>query len=85
MSTEPSCETRFKKVVRQYGIAKLAVDLNVDSKAIYQWLQGIASPRPEKAMRMIVLVRSVGRLELEDIYQHRFITRAVLVRETHVD
>lgn len=72
-------ETRFARRIRKYGVAKLARDLEVDPTAIYQWIRGSVSPRPDKAMTIVVLV---GRLKLEDIYQHRLTVRATASIET---
>ena len=69
-------ETRFARRIRAYGVAKLARDLEVDTAAIYQWIRGSSSPRPEKAMTIVVLV---GRLRLEDIYEQLLRVRATAV------
>lgn len=69
-------QTRFARLVRRYGVAKLARDLEVDPTAIYQWVRGSVSPRPDKAMLIVVLLQPVGRLRLEDIYQHRLRVQA---------
>lgn len=66
-------KTRFARRIRKYGVAKLARDLNVDPTAIYQWVRGSTGPRPDKAMTIVVLV---GRLKLEDVYQHRLTVQA---------
>ena len=63
--------TRFARLVRRYGVARLARDLQVDPTAIYQWVRGNVSPRPDKAITIIELVRPLGRLRLEDIYKQR--------------
>jgi len=65
-------ETKFARLVRRYGVAKLARDLQVDPTAIYQWVRGSVSPRPDRAMTIIILLQPLGRLKLEDIYRHRF-------------
>jgi len=46
-------------------------DLQVDPSVIYQWVRGAVSPRPQKAMLIIVLVKPLGRLRLEEIYAQR--------------
>jgi hypothetical protein len=69
-------ETRFARLVRRYGVAKLARDLDVDPTAIYQWVRGSVSPRPDKAMLIVVLLKPVGRLRLDDIYKHRLTVKA---------
>ena|ERR1700687_5666453 len=69
-------QTRFARLIRIYGVAKLARDLEVDPTAIYQWIRGSVSPRPDKAMTIVVLLQPVGRLRLEDIYQHRLTVQA---------
>lgn len=80
LQSEPttSCrwQTRFARLVRRYGVAKLARDLEVDPTAIYQWVRGSVSPRPDKAMLIVVLLQPVGRLRLEDIYKHRLTVQA---------
>jgi transposase-like protein len=70
-------DTRFARLVHVYGVAKLARDLEVEQTAIYQWIRGSTSPRPEKAMTIILLLRPVGRLRLEDIYHHRLRAQAI--------
>jgi hypothetical protein len=69
-------QTRFARLVRRYGVARLAHDLEVDPAAIYQWVRGSVSPRPDKAMLIVVLLQPVGRLRLEDIYSHRLTVQA---------
>lgn len=69
-------QTRFARLVRRYGVARLAHDLEVDPTAIYQWVRGSVSPRPDKAMLIVVLLQPVGRLRLEDIYRHRLTVQA---------
>jgi DNA-binding XRE family transcriptional regulator len=68
-------QTRFARLVRRYGVANLARELQVDQTAIYQWIRGSVAPRPEKAMLLVQLLRSVGRLTLEDIYCHQFVVQ----------
>lgn len=67
-------ETRFARAVRQYGVARLADDLQVDPTAIYQWIRGSVSPRPDKALVIVKLL--ARRLRLEEIYQHRLTVQA---------
>jgi DNA-binding XRE family transcriptional regulator len=69
-------QTRFARRVRRYGVANLARELQVDQTAIYQWIRGSVAPRPEKAMLLVQLLRSVGRLTLEDVYRHQFFVGA---------
>ncbi len=85
--TQPACrqpltscrwETKFARLVRRYGVAKLAHDLQVDPTAIYQWVRGSVSPRPDKAMTIIILFQPLGRLRLEDIYRHRMTVQCEL-------
>ena len=57
--------------VRRYGIARMARDLEIDPTAIYQWVRGSVSPRPDKAMLIIQLVSPLGRLRLVEIYAQR--------------
>lgn len=70
--------TRFARLIRQHGVARMARDLEVTPTAIYQWVRGTVSPRPDKAITIIALVRPLGRLRLEDIYQQRLV-------HTHAD
>lgn len=63
--------TRFARLLRRYGVARMARALEVDPTAIYQWVRGSVSPRPSKAILVISLVRPLGRLRLEEIYAQR--------------
>jgi transcriptional regulator with XRE-family HTH domain len=65
--------TRFARRVRRYGISKLADELGVEDAAIYQWISGRTIPRPDRAIRIVGLVRG---LSLEHIYEHRLIVKA---------
>jgi DNA-binding XRE family transcriptional regulator len=58
--------------VRRFGVAKMARELQVDPTAIYQWIRGKVSPRPDKARAIIQLLMPLGRLRLEDIYDQRY-------------
>src|SRR5258708_6552487 len=63
--------TRFAKLMRKYGVARMSKDLQVDPSVIYQWIRGAVRPRPDKAFAIIMLVRPLGRLRLEEIYDQR--------------
>jgi DNA-binding transcriptional regulator YdaS (Cro superfamily) len=63
--------TRFGQMVRRYGVGRMARDLGVDPGSVYQWVRGCTSPRPDKAVAIIALVRSLGRLRLAEIYEQR--------------
>ena len=67
----PRWQTNFAQLVRSYGVARLARDMDITQFAIYQWVRGLTTPRPANAVIIIVLLRQVGDLTLEDIYQHR--------------
>jgi len=49
----------------------MASDLHVDPTCVYQWVRGDFRPRPDKAAAIIVLLKPIGRLRLEDIYEQR--------------
>jgi DNA-binding transcriptional regulator YdaS (Cro superfamily) len=66
--------TRFARCVRKYGISKLAEELGVEDAAIYQWISGRTIPRPDRATKIVALVRG---LTLEHIYEHRLIVNAI--------
>jgi DNA-binding XRE family transcriptional regulator len=70
-SNDDRWKTRFARLVRRYGVARLARDLEVNPTAVYQWVRGSVSPRPDKAIIIIALVRPLGRLRLEDVYDQR--------------
>lgn len=66
--------TRFGGFVHEYGVPNLARDLQlagapVSGSAVYKWIRGATSPRPEVAQRMVVL--SGGRLALDEVFAHR--------------
>lgn len=62
---------RMRAWVAQYGIDRLAMDLDVRERSIYRWItakEGRAlGPSVSKAQAIIRL--SNGQLRLEDIYQ----------------
>src|SRR5450759_2859486 len=64
-------ETKFARTVRRYGVAKLAHELQIEPGAVYQWIRGSVSPRPDKAMALVILLLPIGRLSLQDVYRHR--------------
>ena len=66
-------ETSFARRVRKYGISQLAAELQVEDAAIYQWISGRTIPHPNRALRIVSLIRG---LSLEQIYEHRMIVKA---------
>jgi hypothetical protein len=70
-------ETRFARRVLTYGVSRLAADLQVDRTSVYPWIRGSIAPRPEKAMSIVMIV---GDLKLRDIYQHREMIAAKVLR-----
>ena len=49
----------------------MASDLHVDQTCVYQWVRGDFMPRPERAAAIIALLRPLGRLRMEEIYEQR--------------
>jgi hypothetical protein len=71
-------QTRFGRLVGRYGVAKLARDLQIEQTAIYQWVWGETSPRHEKVLLILSLLKPVGKIKIEDIYQHRLIVKGLV-------
>jgi len=71
----PRWSTRFGKVVREIGVPQIAKalasdpDLRVTKTAIYDWIAGGTTPRPDRARAIVKLSR--GKLDLDAIYSHR--------------
>jgi len=55
--------------VGAYGPARLAAELHVRPGAVYGWVGGARSPRPEHALRLVEL--SHGELTFEDVLGQR--------------
>jgi hypothetical protein len=63
--------SKFGRFVLSYGVADLAIDLGIDSSAIYHWIRGESAPRRVYAIAIRDLARESGeRLTLDQIYQH---------------
>lgn len=62
-------DTEFGGWVQDFGIKKLAKELDITPSAVYHWLRGTVVPRPDKAQEMVAL--SKKRLTLEQVYQHK--------------
>jgi hypothetical protein len=64
--------TAFAKFVEKRGATKLAEDLQVVRTAVYHWIEGTTSPRPDKAIQIVEIAKSARfQLTLVDIYAHR--------------
>jgi len=68
--------TRFAKIVHRYGVKRLAGELRVGDRAIYNWILGRVMPSPENAMLIVAILRPAGRLQLEDVYGHWMAVKA---------
>ena len=67
----PSCwETSFAKLVRRYKVSRLARAVEVDTHAVYQWIHGSVTPRPRTAIAVVLVLRQIGPITLEDVYLH---------------
>jgi hypothetical protein len=68
-----SCwETPFAKLVRQYKVSRLARAVEVDITAVYQWVHGSVTPRPLTALAVVLVLRRIGPITLEDVYLHYY-------------
>lgn len=66
--------TRFGSFVARVGVPTLTQRLHsvgqpLTHKAVYNWLAGISSPRPETAEAMVTIAR--GAIRVADVYAHR--------------
>jgi transcriptional regulator with XRE-family HTH domain len=68
---EQRWKSTFACFVRAYGVARLAKGLGIDPSAIYHWLRGLNSPRPEHAGIIQRLAHESGvELTFDHIYRH---------------
>lgn len=60
--------SKFARFVQEFGVQKLAAQLDVTPAAIYHWIGGKTSPHHRKA---IVILKIAGRrkLSMEEIYR----------------
>jgi hypothetical protein len=64
-------ESKFARFVRTYGAERLAGALDVHSSAIYHWIRGVTTPRPDRAAIIQRLAHENGfSLTFDDIYGH---------------
>jgi hypothetical protein len=64
-------ESKFARFVRTYGAERLAGALDVHSSAIYHWIRGVTTPRPDRAAIIQRLAHENGvTLTFEDVYGH---------------
>lgn len=74
-------KTKFHKWVKDYGIAKLAVDMTslgqdyqITASAVYQHLHGATEPRPAKMRGYVSLAK--GKITTQDLMDHIVEARA---------
>jgi hypothetical protein len=61
----------FARFVSDYGVARLAAELEITESAVYRWIGGSAVPHPGNALIVVRLASESGaRLTVEQIYQH---------------
>jgi hypothetical protein len=64
-------ESKFARFVRTYGAERLAGALDVHSSAIYHWIRGVTTPRPDRAAIIQRLAQESGfTLTFDDVYGH---------------
>jgi hypothetical protein len=64
--------TPFGRFIREYGVTRLAQQLQVTTPAIYQWISGFTSPLPQHMLTLIVLSRGTQiPLDITDICAQR--------------
>jgi hypothetical protein len=64
-------ESKFARFVRTYGAERLAGALDVHSSAIYHWIRGVTTPRPDRAAIIQRLAYESGvTLTFDDVYGH---------------
>jgi len=62
-------QTRFGSWVRGYTVHRLAGDLRLTDKSVYDWVSGRFVPHPSHAIGIVQLAG--GAISLEDVYRHR--------------
>lgn len=64
-------ESKFARFVRTYGAERLAGALDVHSSAIYHWIRGVTTPRPDRVAIIQRLAHERGvSLTFDDLYGH---------------
>jgi hypothetical protein len=64
-------ESKFARFVQTYGAERLAGALDVHSSAIYHWIRGVTTPRPDRAAIILRLAHDSGvTLTFDDVYGH---------------
>jgi hypothetical protein len=64
-------KSKFARFIHSYGVASLAVELDVRPTAIYHWIRGASTPRPAHAEVIQRIASERGcRLTMEEIYGH---------------
>jgi hypothetical protein len=64
-------ESKFARFVRTYGAERLAAALDVHSSAIYHWIRGVTTPRPDRAAIIQRVAHECGvTLTFDDVYGH---------------
>jgi hypothetical protein len=70
-------KSKFAGFVQSYGVENLARSLEITPPAIYHWIRGRSSPKPEHAAIIQRLARERGAsLSFEEIYGHATDVRA---------
>jgi hypothetical protein len=71
MSRRIPNRSKFERFLRNYGVARMAIQLQIDESACYHWLRGVTRPKPEFAATIQRIAREQGSsLTLDDIYGH---------------
>ena len=75
-------KSKFARFIQSYGIASLAVELDVRPSAVYHWIRGATTPRPAHAEVIQRLARGRGsRLTMDEIYGHCRAVRADEIKQ----
>jgi len=71
-SNDSRWQTKFGRFVSDFGADALAARLLVKDSAVYQWVSGATTPRPERALQIQSLAERADLcLSVSDIYEQR--------------
>jgi hypothetical protein len=64
-------DSKFARFVQSYGAERLAGALDIHPSAIYHWIRGVTTPRPDRAAIIQRLAHEIGlSLTFDEVYGH---------------